>query len=93
MAGKDNTIALLQARVEELERRLRDLEARPVYVPYNPVPYYPAPPYPAYPWGPIWVGDLPAGQTTGGSITTTSVTVTDDAPMWASSGYAQPLHG
>ena len=84
MTGKDNTIALLQARVEELERRLRDLEARPVYVPYNPVPYYPVPSYPAYPWGPIWAGDYPGTCTTSGSIasTSTTITATDGPPTW-----------
>ena len=40
----------LLARIEELERRVRDLEARPVYVPYTPTPYYP---YPGTTWGPV----------------------------------------
>ena len=45
-------------QIEELEKRIKALEARPVYIPqpyyvpyYIPpvVPYYPQP-YPSYPW-------------------------------------------
>ena len=49
----------VEKRIEELERRVRDLEARPVYVP--PVPYYPMQPYTPivpvqpYPWQQPWV--------------------------------------
>ncbi len=39
----------LLARLDELERRIRDLEARPVYV---PVPYAP-PPWQPLPWAPV----------------------------------------
>ena len=35
------------ARIEELEKRIRDLEARPIFV---PLPY----PVPAYPQSPMW---------------------------------------
>jgi hypothetical protein len=51
-------------RLEELERRVKELEARPQAQPYYypvPYPYMPAPTYPAYPqypspwWtGPVW---------------------------------------
>ena len=38
-------------RIEELERRVCDLEARPVYVPaYIPVPCMPAPIVPSWPY-------------------------------------------
>ena len=48
---------ILEKRLDELERRVRDLEVRPVYIPapYY-VPSYPFPPYgpgPAYPMYPI----------------------------------------
>ena len=36
--------------IEELERRVRDLEARPIYVPY--IPYVPVP----VPWVPLYPG-------------------------------------
>jgi hypothetical protein len=43
----------LQKRIEELERRLRDLEARPVYVPVYPQwPTYPQ--NTVSPWVPWW---------------------------------------
>ena len=42
-----DSIVKLKDRIEELERRLRDLEARPVYV---PVPYAPQPWQPAHLW-------------------------------------------
>jgi|GEM_PF-6580151 len=68
-----------QKRIEELERKVRELEARPiayppVYVPY-PVPYIPPyqPLMPA-PWVPWYIGDtVRVGDavpvtTTGGAI-------------------------
>lgn len=50
-------------RIEDLERRVRELEARPVYIPYQPyapLPQYPTPYYPPSPW---W---NPYGTTFGG---------------------------
>ena len=48
-------------KIKELERRIRELEARPVYVPIYigaPQPYLPCPQpnYPQwpYPWNPSW---------------------------------------
>jgi hypothetical protein len=41
----------LDARLAELEKRVRDLEARPVYV---PVPCYPAPSPYRPPWESPW---------------------------------------
>lgn len=57
----------LTDRIEELEKRVRELEARPTYHPpvYVPYPVYPAPVLPVvpYPWHPVpywpqptWVG-------------------------------------
>ena len=45
-------------KIEELEKRVKDLEARPFYptpMPY-PVPYYPPtyPSHPIYPWDGTW---------------------------------------
>jgi hypothetical protein len=46
----------IEKRLEELERRVRDLEARPIYVPQPvaiPYPVYPNPYAPA-PWQGPW---------------------------------------
>ncbi len=60
----------LAKRVDELERRVRDLEARPVYVPvpYYP-PYAPLPEYPVpyrNPWEPPWFVTCTASTSTAG---------------------------
>lgn len=62
----------LKQRVEELERRVKELEARPVYVPIYIPPQAPAPyqpHWPNYPWitcgGAVGVGTGMA--TTGGT--------------------------
>lgn len=57
----------MKDRIEELEKRVRDLEARPVWY---PVPYYVAPPqpvlpyfHPLNPWAPysgVTTCDMPA---------------------------------
>lgn len=59
----------LEERIEELERRVRDLEARPVYASYEvpypppmpPQPHYVPPPYPLFllTWTPVWSGPMP----------------------------------
>ena len=54
------TIKQLQERIEELEKQVRELQARPIFVPVYPNPQIPVPnptpfpqPYtiPTYPWG------------------------------------------
>lgn len=43
----------MEQQIEELQRRVRDLEARPIYVPYQvPVPMVPHPFTPPYPYVP-----------------------------------------
>lgn len=73
--------AELIKRIEELERKVRDLEARPIQIPivvipgapsptYVPVPYYPSPTYPAYPgwpYGTTWCGPQPQIGASGGT--------------------------
>lgn len=59
----------LLKRIDELERKVRDLEARPYLLPivvqpvqipaYQPCPVWPA--YPTYPYQPVWCG--PGGTT------------------------------
>jgi len=64
----------MKDKIEELEKRVRELEARPVYVPvWYPQPYMPQPlPYfhPQNPWVPYstTICDMPA--TTGGQLYT-----------------------
>jgi hypothetical protein len=64
----------LLARIEQLERKVRDLEARPlmpqpVWIPYYVPPYYgqpyippsPIPHWPTYPPGPVWIAGAADG--------------------------------
>jgi len=75
----------LKKQIEELERRVKELEARPIvyqpiyypvpqpyYVP-PPVPYYPQPWLPVQPWGVqiTWGGGEPSSTTGGTSVATT----------------------
>lgn len=59
--NKRPTVAELLTRIEVLEKRLRDVEARPPVVinmpkdvPYQPRPY--VPPIPQFPWEGPWCG-------------------------------------
>lgn len=76
MKSKDMQDAL--KRIEELERKVRDLQMRPPqivtpYPYYVPYPVYPAPqPYPYHPW-PVWIsragsGIAPTGYASGGAV-------------------------
>ena len=70
----------LLKRIKELEQRVRDLEARPVYVPipYTPVlPYTPLGPYRA-PWENPWYVGTPSTCVSGGSLTDINTTT-----VWA----------
>jgi hypothetical protein len=62
----------LLKRIEELEQRVRSLEARPVYVPM-PYPISPAPVYPTYPQNPWWSYPIvtcgPNQSTSNGTLT------------------------
>ena len=60
------TIEKLKERIDELEKQVRELQARPVYVPVfppsypvNPLPVNPLPVYPIQPCPATWPGDGP----------------------------------
>lgn len=66
MKKKQPTVAELLARIEVLEKRLRDVEARPPVVinmpkdvPYQPRPYVPTHPMP---WESPWCGRVVYGE-------------------------------
>jgi len=67
----------LEARISELEKLVRDLQARPVFVPYvQTVPTHPVVPYAPPTWAPTnwpWIGPMPV--TCGDSVTAASITV------------------
>lgn len=70
--------AELLKRIEQLEQRVRDLEARPVYVPipYTPVlPLWPNGPY-RQPWENPWYVGTPSTCVSGGSLTVPGNTTT-----------------
>jgi hypothetical protein len=63
---KKVTLKQLQERIDELERQVRELQARPVYIPVFPpsnLPVAPQPWQPSLPTYPMWqqpyIGDSP----------------------------------
>ncbi len=83
---KEQNKALLE-KIEALEKRVRELEARPIYWPcpiYYPV-FAPAPPLPTWPLQPYWWPAMPPPAWIGASV---SASTGADAPQqtWSTPG-------